>query len=101
MAMRPILRVIVAAAIGLIAVPVSRAGDDAQPPAPSTGAWRIETISGQDGQDSFAAVTSAIDDGDAQLSLTCRRDPDHYAFAVKASGLPADGTVEEAIIMVQ
>src|SRR5262249_33398724 len=53
------------------------------------------------GLDSFAAVTSAIDDDDAQLSLTCRRDPDHYAIAVKSAGLPADGTVGETILMVQ
>jgi hypothetical protein len=103
--MRPILRVIVVVSIGIAAAsehaPSSRAADGAQPSPQSTGAWRIETISGQDGQDSFAAVTSAIDDDGAQLSLTCRRDPDHYYFAVKSTGLPADGTVGETTLMVQ
>ena len=103
--MCPILRVIMAVTVGLGAAsaqaPGSRAADEAQPSSRSTGAWRIETIAGQDGQESFAAVTSAIDDGDAQLSLTCRHDPDHYYFAVKDAGLPADGTIGEATVMVQ
>jgi hypothetical protein len=105
MAMRPMLGVIMAVTIGLGAVgapaPGSRAADDPQPSAQDTGAWRIETIAGQDGQDSFAALTSAIDDVDAQLSLTCRRDPDHYYFAVKSAGLPADGSIGETTVMVQ
>ena len=99
--MRPTLPVIMAATIGLVAAAASRAADEAQPSPRSTGAWRIETIAGQDGQEnSYAAVASAIDDGGAQLSLTCRRDPDHYTFAVKSDGLPVDG-VEEAVVMVQ
>jgi hypothetical protein len=102
--MRPTLRLIVAVSTGLAAVsvhaPGSRAADETQPPARSTGTWRIETIAGQDGQESIAAVTSAIDDDGAQLSLTCRRDPDHYTFAVKSGGSPAD-SVEEAVVTVQ
>jgi hypothetical protein len=94
-------RVIMAVAIGLAAAgahaPGSRAADEAK----STGAWRIETIASQDGRGSFAALASAIDDDDAQLSLTCWRDPDHYAFAVKSAGLPTDGTVGETTLMVQ
>jgi hypothetical protein len=105
MAMRPMLRVIMAVIIGFAAAgadaPGSRAADEAQPSAQSTGTWRIEAIAGQDGQDGFAAVTSAVDDDGAQLSLTCRRDPDHYAFAVRSAGLPTDGTVAETILMVQ
>src|SRR5262249_3877959 len=102
MAMRPMLRVVMGVTGGLSAaaarVPDRRAAD-AAPAAKPTGAWRIETIAGQDGQDSFAAVTSAIGDDDAQLSLTCRRDPDHYWFAVKSAGLP--DTVGETTLMVQ
>ena len=99
MAMRPMLRVIMAVAFALDGAVGSWAADEAEPPPPSTGAWRIETIAGQDGQDSFAAVTSAIGDDDAQLSLTCRRDPDHYWFAVKSADLP--DTVGETTLMVQ